>query len=238
MDATNLEKARDFLRGVATADPDLATRHVDPDSFTDHGRLADDGAIDLWKRVATLPASPNVRIVRTVEDGPLLMVQHTEPDHGRTATFEVFRFEHGLIVEHWAFTAPDSVPNRSGHTQADGRATAGHREDTETNKAIVLEYYETVHLAGRHDEARRWFPDGIMIRHEAGVADGGEAFLRDLAVLTRDRTIDAISLLAGEGDLVFLVAQGTYRGEPCAYVDLYRVANGNIVEHWGFPERM
>lgn len=77
-----------------------------------------------------------------------------------------------------------------------------------------------------------------MIRHEPGVADGAGQFLRDLEVLTRDRTIDALKLVVGQGDLVFLVAEGTHRGEPCAYVDLYRVADGTIVEHWGFPQPM
>ena len=75
-----------------------------------------------------------------------------------------------------------------------------------------------------------------MIRHEPGVADGGTAFLRDLEVLTRDRTIDEIRLFIGQGDLVFIVSAGTHQGEPCAYVDLYRLQDGKIVEHWGFPE--
>ena len=73
-----------------------------------------------------------------------------------------------------------------------------------------------------------------MIRHESGVSDGVEAFMRDLAVATRDRTIDDIRLLAGCGDLVFLVALGTHAGNPCAYVDLYRVDRNTVAEHWGF----
>ena len=62
-----------------------------------------------------------------------------------------------------------------------------------------------------------------MIRHEPGASDGAEAFLRDLAMATRERTLDEIKLLLGEGDLFFLAALSTYRGDPCAYIDLYRV---------------
>ena len=55
-------------------------------------------------------------------------------------------------------------------------------------------------------------------------------------MLTRSRTIDDIVLLAGQGDLVFIAARGTHEGEPCAYIDLYRVEAGKLVEHWVFPQ--
>jgi predicted SnoaL-like aldol condensation-catalyzing enzyme len=31
-------------------------------------------------------------------------------------------------------------------------------------------------------------------------------------------------------------AKGTYEGDPCIYIDLYRVEDEKVVEHWGFPE--
>lgn len=49
-------------------------------------------------------------------------------------------------------------------------------------------------------------------------------------------TVDELKLLLGQGDLVFIVAKGTQEGKPCAYIDLYRVENEKIVEHWGFPQ--
>ena len=49
------------------------------------------------------------------------------------------------------------------------------------------------------------------------------------------RTIDEIRLLLGQGDFVFIAAKGTHEGKPCLYLDLYRVENLKIVEHWGFP---
>ncbi len=62
--------------------------------------------------------------------------------------------------------------------------------------------------------------------------------MRDLGVLTRNRTIDEIRLLLGQGDFVFVAAKGTHQGEFCAYIDLYRVENDKIVEHWGFPQQV
>ena len=80
-----------------------------------------------------------------------------------------------------------------------------------------------------HAPLDRFLSHDRQVRHEPGVADGVEAFKRDLEMLIRDRTTD-------QSDLIFIVARGTHRGEPCAYVDLYRVAGAQLVEHWGFPQ--
>ena len=233
---TDIERAKTFLQGVATGDPDLATRHVDPDRYVEHDPLVADGAVELWRHVDGLPKDNDLEVVRLLQDGAFVVTQAQGDVLGRAVFFEVFRFEDGMIVEHWVFSAEGAPPNRSGHTQADGPTEPRHLEQTEMNKRIVRDYYEIVHLGGRHDEARRWFAGDLMIRHEPEVADGVGEFLHDLEVLTRDRTIDEIRLFAGQGDLVFLAAQGTHGGEPCAYIDLYRVEGGKIVEHWGFPQ--
>ena len=69
-----------------------------------------------------------------------------------------------------------------------------------------------------------------------------EAFIGDLDMATRrgklSRSIDEIQLLFGEGDLVFITARGSIEGEPCTFVDLHRVADEKIVEHWGCPEKL
>jgi meso-butanediol dehydrogenase/(S,S)-butanediol dehydrogenase/diacetyl reductase len=44
-----------------------------------------------------------------------------------------------------------------------------------------------------------------------------------------------VKLLLGCGYLVFIAAKGT--GERCVYVDLYRVEDEKIVEHWGLKLR-
>jgi predicted SnoaL-like aldol condensation-catalyzing enzyme len=55
-------------------------------------------------------------------------------------------------------------------------------------------------------------------------------------VLSKNRTIDEIKFVLGQGNLVFVAAKGTHEGAPCVYIDLYRVENGKMAEHWGFPE--
>ena len=77
-----------------------------------------------------------------------------------------------------------------------------------------------------------------MMRHEPGVRDGVAEFLRDVEVLMQHRTIDEVKLLLGQGDFVFIAAKGTHESDPCVYLDLYRVEDEKVVEHWGFPKQL
>ena len=233
---TEVEKAATFLRGLAGGDAALAIRHVGP-GYVEHDPMIGDGVEGVARAVAELaPTHPELRVVRRLRDGDHVVLQ-SDGRIGEYGTFfDVFRFEGGLIAEHWGFAAPSGPPNGSGHTQIDGPTEPAHEVDAAASKALVRDYYETVHIQGRHGEMDRFFGDKVQVRHEPGVSDGVDAFRRDLEVLTRDRTIDEIRLLLGQGDFVFLVALGTHAGSPCAYVDLYRVEDGKLVEHWGFPQ--
>ncbi len=111
-------------------------------------------------------------------------------------------------------------------------------EDTERNKSFMREYYETFHISGDHSRVDKYFNEDLCIRHEPGVRDGVGEFLRDVEAVMQHRTIDKTRFVLGQGDFVFIAAQGTHQGEPCAYIDLYRVEDGKNVEHWGFPERI
>jgi len=42
----------------------------------------------------------------------------------------------------------------------------------------------------------------------------------------------------GQGDFVFVAAEGSAKGEPAAYIDLYRLEDWKIAEHWGFIEKV
>lgn len=235
---TRVDRAVATLRGIAARDPAMATAHLAP-GFLDHDPVSGSGGADgLRALVAALPARPSrLEVARVVEDGPLVVV-HGRGRTGDEVFFDAFRFEDELVAEHWTFQAPAASPNASGHSQTDGPAAPDPRADTEASKAMVRNYYQTVHIGGDHGAVRRFMAGEVQIRHEPGVRDGVAAFEADLAVLTRDRTIDTVVLLAGQGDLVFIAARGTHEGRPCAYLDLYRVERGKLVEHWGFPQEL
>jgi len=237
MAQSDIEKVLDVFAGISAGDVQTATRYIDHRRFLQHNPYAADGVEGLTQFIRESPRDQlKLTVTRALQDGPYVVTQAKGQRSGKNIFFDVFRFEDDLIVEHWAFSARDAPPNESGHTQIDGPTEAKHLEDTEKNKSFVRRYYETFHIRGDHDGREQYFTGEVMIRHEPGVRDGVSEFMRDVEVLMQHRTIDEIELLLGQGDFAFLAAKGTHEGKPCVYIDLYRVENEKVVEHWGFPE--
>ena len=236
---TQIDKVSAYFQGIADGDAALATKYLSPTSYLDHNPRAAGDADGVSQYVDRLAGSgARLRVVRMFQDGHHVVIQADGDADGHGTFFDVFRFDGGLIAEHWAFSSPAGPPNRSGHTQVDGPTASRKDADTAASKALVEAYYRSFHIEGRQEVISRYFANDVCVRHEPGVADGIPAFLRDLETLARNRTIDGIRLLLGEGDFVFLVGEGTHASKPCAYVDLYRVDGDRIVEHWGFPQDM
>ncbi len=234
---SDVEKVLAVFAGISAGDVHRATEYIDQTRFIQHNPYAADGVEGLSQFISKSPRDQlQLTVVRAFQDGPYVVTQAKGQRSGRNIFFDIFRFEDGLVVEHWAFSAMDAPPNQSGHTQFDGPTEATHLENTEKNKSLLRTYYETFHLHGDHSRSEVYFDGDLMIRHEPGVRDGVAEFLQDVETLMQQRTIDEIRFLLGQGDFVFVAAKGTHEGEACVYIDLYRVQDEKIVEHWGFPE--
>jgi predicted SnoaL-like aldol condensation-catalyzing enzyme len=209
-----------------------------PEKFTQHNPYTADGVKGFREFVNNLPSENNpLQVMRAFQDGAYVFIQAEGSISGQNIFFDIFRFEDGLIVEQWVFSAKAAPPNDSGHTLTDGPTQAKHLEDTEKNKSLIRDYYQTVHISGDHSKIPQYVAAN-QVRHEPGVRDGLASFLRDLAEITKSRTIDEITFVFGQGDFVFVAAKGTHEGDACVYIDLYRVENQQIVEHWGFSENI
>ena len=205
-------------------------------SYLEHDPSVSDKSYGIEAYIGQLRHNEHQTLLRIFEDSSYVFTQNDGEVAGLNTFFDVFRFEGDLIAEHWRFSAEAGPPNKSGHTQVDGPTEARDLNRTEQNKAFLRNYYETFHLKGDHGHTERYFIEGVMVRHEPGVSDGVQEFLDDVKLLMQHRTIDRIKLLLGQGDFVFLVAEGTHEGAPCLYIDLYRIESLKIVEHWGFPQ--
>ena len=231
--------ARDFIEGIGLRDAERVTNHINPEKYIEHNPRVADGLAGLQAYVETLPEENHtLQLVRAFQDGSFVFTQSHGSVLGQYEFFDVFGFEDGLIVEHWIFSAPGSPPNKDGHTQVDGPIKPNDLANSDESKKLVRDYYETVHIARQDDKIPHYFDGDYCVRHEPGVADGVAAFMSDLKMLTQSRSIDEIALLLAHGDFVFVVGKGTHKSNACLYVDLYRVENHKLVEHWGFPQEV
>ena len=237
MAETNSEKVLAVFEAIRAQEAVRAIQYVGG-NFTQHCPYIAAGAEGLVQYIKNSPPEHlKFTIVRVFQDGPYVITQVKAESSGEDM-FAVHRFHDGLIAEHLAFSAPNAPPNKSGHTQLDGPTEAQHLADTERNKVFARRYYETFHLGKDRSRNSDFFTDDLMIRHEPGVRDGVAEFLNDVEVLMQRRTINEVKLLLGQGDFVFIAAEGTHESDQCVYIDLYRVEGEKIVEHWGFSEKV
>jgi predicted SnoaL-like aldol condensation-catalyzing enzyme len=107
----------------------------------------------------------------------------------------------------------------------------------EFNKKLVVEFYTEVLFHGRADAIDKYIGD-IYVQHNPNVADGKEA-LRQLIKSFPPREKDTppsgeIVRVVAEDDLVVLHVKNYSWPSPNggAIVDIFRVENNKIVEHW------
>lgn len=115
-------------------------------------------------------------------------------------------------------------------------AAAGSRSKAAANKALVLKAYQA--LFGDHDLGavdRYWAQD--YLQHNPYMADGTEAvkqYVEKIGLLKGPTFKVEFLRVAAEGDLVFVQTRQPKMGDQpeMVIVDIFRVANGKIAEHW------
>ncbi|MDI9612309.1 MAG: ester cyclase [Acidobacteriota bacterium] len=117
----------------------------------------------------------------------------------------------------------------------------------ECNKRLILDFYEEV-LCGRNLEAAPRFLHDDYVQHNPHAAQGiagFQEFHRGFFSAIPDARV-TVNMMAAEGDLVFVhgTYTGTHTGEgfldlpPTGnrvcydVVDIFRVRDGKLAEHW------
>lgn len=233
MEATKKEQICALLKGIETGDP-AAVAVVNEGKYIQHNPLTKEGNVglaELFKRLAQ--TNPRVEIVRVFEDGDYVFA-HTDYDFNVVEVgFEVFRFENGLVVEHWdnLQLKPDA-PNRSGHTMLDGVTEAVDLEKTEENRDLVRAFVEEVLVGGELGRLGDYVDAGYYVEHHPHSGDGLEALRGELERNERGRKYERIHRLLAEGSFVLCVCEGSLGGVHVSFYDLFRIADGKVVEHW------
>jgi predicted SnoaL-like aldol condensation-catalyzing enzyme len=105
----------------------------------------------------------------------------------------------------------------------------------EKNKAIALEFYELA-LNQKDFEKAAKLIGNRYVQHNPRAADGIEGIRNHVEMLKRDfpKNRGDIKRVIADGDLVALHVHSKRTPESAgnAIVDIFRVENGKIVEHW------
>lgn len=233
---------RKLLKGIETGDPEAAAV-VSEEKYIQHNPQTQEGGeglAALFKRISK--SNPRVNVVRAFEDGDYVF-GNTEYDFStRRIGFEVFRFDdNNLAVEHWDNIQPRKGPNASGRSMVDGPTEATDLDKTESNRALVRQFIQTVMIdktAVLEDYIIQDDQSSGMkfLQHSPDIPDGLAA-LKDYYKQVSIR-YEKIHRVLAEGNFVLVVSEGYRNEKHTAFYDLYRVSNGKLVEHWETVEEV
>jgi predicted SnoaL-like aldol condensation-catalyzing enzyme len=146
----------DLLKALETSDPKPFSS-INPNKYIQHNLDVAEGPAGVAALVKSLPPGTKVNTIRVFQDGDFVFT-HTQYDFfGPKIGFDIFRFEEGLIVEHWDnLQETASQPSPSGHSMIDGPTTATEFGQIEANKALMQRYMDDL-LGGRRESFPTYF---------------------------------------------------------------------------------
>lgn len=237
----------DIRELVVTADRELFTEHdvttLDRNfsaDYVEHSPLIANGLQGLKDLVAD---SPNMRhdVARVlVDEAQGLVALHgsysgLDPDELYVG-FDIYRVADGKIVEHWDVLVTETPPNESGHTQLDGPTEVDESADTEANRALAKEVWQTfLHAQDYRSMDKFARPDGSFTQHSGDIADGVTNMVEFLEQLKREDsalTYDTLHRTVADGNFVLTHSEGSIGGERHAFCELWRIEDGHVVELW------
>jgi len=177
-------------------------------------------------------------VVRVFEDGNYVFT-HSEGDiYGAKIFFDIFRFENGLIVEHWDNMQKTEIVSKSGHTMIDGTIKASDLKKSADNKKLIQAMYADVFIGGNLTKIDTYISSEKYIQHNPGSPDGKDAFVYMMKMAKEQFwfKVNKTHLILAEGDFVLVQSEGVMGGKDATFYDLFRVENRKVVEHWDVIE--
>ncbi|MGB0865841.1 MAG: nuclear transport factor 2 family protein [Granulosicoccaceae bacterium] len=233
MPSDRKQQVSSLLKAIETGDPE-AVKVVNERQYIQHNPLTREGNVGLAELFARLAKTgPKVEIVRVFEDGDYVFA-HTHYNFNTVEVgFEMFRYEGEQIVEHWDNLQTEALaPNASGRTMLDGPTEVTDLDKTETNRALIREFIQAVLIEGKSDQLDDYIHPSDYKEHHPNGSDGIEALHRMLFASGDDRRYQTVHRILAEGNFVLSMTEGYLKGEHVSFVDLFRLEQAQIVEHW------
>lgn len=237
-----------YLEGIRDGNARQAVEAYTGDRYTQHSTGVRDGVegfVEFFEPFIEHNADRNIEIVRSLVDGRFVFVQAAQVLNGgesKWVTTDLFDTDaNEKIIEHWDVIHEMGGTNPGGHTQVDGATELTDFHRTETNKDIVRDFMTRAFC----EEPTAPFSDFISadtyINHNPDAPDGLAA-LEEMDRTSREKGealyYKQVHRIVGQGNFVVALAHQVWNGIDYAAFDIFRLANGLIVEHWDNVETL
>ena len=235
-----LQKAQAYHRAVSAHDTGLVAAMIRPDYIQHNSRVPTGSGPFLAFLEKLKEHDTRIQNVRIFQDERFVVMHHLWRNAipfgaQETVAFHIIRFDDaGLIAEHWNVMTDVTPPNPSLRTLIDGESRVSASAHTANNKAKTVELYQRLIGAQSSECGAIWreFFLADFKQHHPRVADGIAGLELALRTGAVDRRLRRQHKVLGSGNFVLSIAEGTERGVPTAFYDLFRWEEGLIVEHW------
>jgi predicted SnoaL-like aldol condensation-catalyzing enzyme len=236
MELSNKEKAVAVLESLETGAKEPIA-YINPTKYIQHNLAVGDGLAGFGEVLQHAPPQGfKAKVVRSFEDGDFVFTHTIYDFFGPKIGIDVFRFENGLIVEHWDNLIEVQPANASGRTQTDGTTEITDLDKTAANKATIQSFIDDVLLNHQNEKITTYINPTKYLQHNPAVADGLEGFGAAMKYFAENGLVMEYTKthkILGEGNFVLAMSEGKFgKGDHTAFYDLFRLENGQIVEHW------
>ena len=232
-----------YLEGIAGGNAREAVEKYTGHRYTQHSTGVADGVegfLEFFEPFLDRNPVRDIKITRSFQDGRWVFCsayQSLNNGDARWVTMDMFYTDaDGLILEHWDTIAPYEDDIASGEDMVGGSAGIDVSADTEANKALVLEYTKRVLQEGKTDKLNSFVAQDLIQR--APGIDAGRDGLAAWLTSGDSGSYEMLFNLMGDGNFVLTYGKRHIAGKDVAIFDLYRLADGLIVEHWANPEEI
>ena len=228
-----------YMHGIRDGHPEEAIERYTGAAYKQHSTGVKDGKegfIEFFQDFIKRCPEREIEVIRGWEDGRYIFVQvyqNINKGHREWVTTDFFDTdENGKIIEHWDVISLFFNSTPSGHTTLDGPTEITDLDKTDANKQVVRNMIENVLFANSDpSKVSSYFAENL-IQHVKGAADGRANFKANIHAKDRTLYYQDIVLLVGQGNFVATLCKASWDAQDYAQVDIFRLEEGLIVEHW------
>ncbi|GAB5557442.1 MAG: nuclear transport factor 2 family protein [Schleiferiaceae bacterium] len=236
-----------YMEGIRDGNAREAVTKYTGERYTQHSTGVRDGVegfVEFFEPFIERNPKRDIQIIRKWVDGHhvfLQAYQSLNDGEYQWVTTDFFDTDvNDKILEHWDVIAEYKDRTPSGHTTIDGPTEVVDLDKTEQNKQVVRNLiFHGLMKGGDPSRLPEFINENKYIQHNAETPDGLEYFQKLASNPERPLNYEDLVLLVGQGNFVATLCRARYSdqsmgdgGQEYAQVDIFRLENGKVVEHW------
>ncbi|NME66647.1 nuclear transport factor 2 family protein [Flammeovirga aprica] len=235
-----------YTEGINQGKPHEALDKYIGDRYTQHSTGVADGKEGFLEFfIPFLKRNPvrDIRIVRTIEDGQYVFTHaHQSLNNGEWyyVTADIFDTDsNDKIIEHWDVIQEEVKETVSGRSMVDGATEIEDEDKTEENRKLITEFVNNILIGGAFDQVSNYISTDEYLQHSPTVGDGLEGFgkfAQELAAAGRAMQYEKVHKILVQGNFAATLSKVKFGEEDWCIIDIFRMKNGKIVEHWDVQE--